>query len=269
MQCQLAEAVISIVGRIMKIPSPRLLIVVAALAAGCDNPQTPTPANSMSKDVTWNDTTREDLRETLRNLVLGEVRLTHTGYDDIIQMCREVYIDDECPQNERDTFIRFATDELDKAAAEHSAEQATWPPETDSDRLDRVEAALRDRGILLWQVSPCCDTCTGAELPDRIDVIGQRHPGFRDRVRGYAYFIEQNMAEMLAEDTHISVYLGYGWFSPDDANVADEAYEANALRIARDVCDCLREHGFEPDWDGSFSKKIGISLDWQRRKMLE
>ena len=126
-----------------------------------------------------------------------------------------------------------------------------WPPETDCDRLDRVEETLRGRGILLWQVSPCCDTCTGGELPDRIDEIDRRYPGFRDRVRGYAFFIDQNMADMLAEDTQVSVYLAYGWFSPDDSTVAPEVYESKALGIAREVCDCLREHGFEPDWDGS------------------
>ena len=212
---------------------------------------------------------RGELREILRNLVLGEVRLANADHDDIIQICREVYIEDECPKEEWGKFVRFATDELEKAATRHSKEQAMWPRETDCDRLDRVEATLRDRGILLWQVSPCCDTCTGSELPDRIDEIDRRHPGFRNRVRGYAFFIDQNMADMLAEDTHVSVYLAYGWFSPDDSSVAPEVYERNALDIAGEVADCLREHGFEPDWDGSFSKKIGVSLNWQRRTMLE
>jgi hypothetical protein len=223
----------------------------------------------MSEDSTWNDTTRGKLRERLRTLVLGEVRLANSDHDDIIQICREVYIEDECPEDEWGMFVRFATDELEKAATRHSTEQAMWPRETDCDRLDRVEALLRERGVLLWQVSPCCDTCTGSELPDRIDEIDRRHPGFRNRVRGYTFFIDQNMADMLTEDTHVSVYLGYGWFSPDDSSVAPEVYKRNALGIAREVCDCLREHGFEPDWDGSFSKKIGVSLNWQRRTMLE
>jgi hypothetical protein len=223
----------------------------------------------MSEDSTWNDRSRGELREILRNLVLGEVRLANSGHDDIIQICREVYIEEECPEDERGMFVRFATEELEKAATRHSIEQAMWPGETDCDRLDRVEATLRDRGILLWQVSPCCDTCTGSELPDRIDEIDRRHPGFRNRVRGYAFFIDQNMADMLAQDTHVSVYLAYGWFSPDDSSVASEGYERNALSIAREVCDCLRGHSFEPDWDGSFSKKIGVSLNWQRRTMLE
>ena len=223
----------------------------------------------MSDHSTWNDTTREDLRESLRHRVLGELRLAKSHHDDIIQLCREVYLDDECPEGEREVFIRFAKDELEKAATKHSLEQATWPPETDCDRLDRVEATLRGRGILLWQVSPCCDTCTGSELPDRIDEIERRNPGFRDRVRGYAFFIDQNMSDMLADDIHTSVYLAYGSFSHDGSSVDPEVYKANALGIARDVCDCLREHGLEPNWDGTFSKKIGVSLNWQRRTMLK
>ena len=89
----------------------------------------------MSEDSTWNDTMREDLRESLCNRVVGEVRLAKSNHDDIIQLCREVYIDDECPQNERDVFIRFAKDELEKVATRHSMEQTAWPPQTDCDRL--------------------------------------------------------------------------------------------------------------------------------------
>ncbi|MBM79409.1 MAG: hypothetical protein CMJ78_02290 [Planctomycetaceae bacterium] len=128
----------------------------------------------------------------------------NSDHEDIMQICREVYIDDECPQDERDSFVDFATDELKTATTKHAAEQSTWTGETDCDRLDRVEAQLRDRGILLWQVSPCCDTCTGAEIPDRIDEIEQIHPGFREQVRGYAFFIDQNMAEMLSESSELS-----------------------------------------------------------------
>ena len=222
----------------------------------------------MSEDSAWDDTMREELRESLRHRILGELRLSKSDYDEILQICREVYIDDECPEDERESFISFAKIELDKFASKHTLDQTEWPTETDCERLDGVEARLRDQGILLWQVSPCCDTCTVSELPDRIDEIERRHPGFKNRVRGYAFFIDQNMPEMLADDTQISVYLAYGWFSADGSSVDPEAYKANALGIAREVCDCLREHGFEPNWDGSFSKKIGLSLNWQRRTSL-
>jgi hypothetical protein len=143
------------------------------------------------------------------------------------------------------------------------------PDETDCDRLDRVEVALRERGILLWQVSPCCDTCTRAELPDRIAVIDRRCPGFRNRVRGYAFFIDQSMPGKLFESSLISVYVGYGWFLPDDSKVEQQVYKKNALGIAREVCDCLINEGFKPDWNGDLARKIGVSLNWQRRALLD
>jgi len=223
----------------------------------------------MGNDQVWNDDTRNDLRKTLRSVILGEVRLARRDHDSILDLCREVYIEDECPEDEWGAFNDFATEELHIAVSRLASEQATWPNETDCDRLDRVEAALGDRGILFWQVSPCCDTCTGAELPDRIDEIDRRYPGFCDRVRGYSFFIDQNMPEMLAESSRLSVYLAYGWFSPNALDVAPDVYEQHALGIAREVCECLHREGFEADWDGDLSRKIGVSLNWQRRTMLE
>jgi hypothetical protein len=223
----------------------------------------------MGDERIWNDESRDRLRETLRRVILGELRLAKRGHEEILEICREAYIQDECPENELDKFIHFAADELDRTATQLASEKATWPDETDCDRLDRVEVALRERGILLWQASPCCDTCTGAELPDRIEVIDRRYPGFRDRVRGYAFFIDQNMPKMLADSTHLSVYLAYGWFSPDDSGVAPDVYAKVAISIAREVCECLRDEGFEANWDGDLARKIGVSLNWQRRTMLE
>jgi hypothetical protein len=223
----------------------------------------------MSDERVWNDKSRDDLRETLRWVILGELRLAKSDHEGILETCRAVYIQDECPERERDEIIQFASDQLNRAASQLAAEKATWPEETDCDRLDRVEAALRDQGILLWQASPCCDSCTGSELPDRIDVITGRYPGFRELVRGYTFFIDQNMPQMLADSTLLSVYLAYGWFSPDDSQLAPEDYKKNALGIAREVYECLRDEGFEVNWDGDFDRKIGVSVNWQRRTMLE
>jgi hypothetical protein len=223
----------------------------------------------MSQEQAWNDEARDNLREMLRMYILGEIRLAKSDHEDILEGCSEIHIDDECPEGERDTFVQFASDELNRAVKQLEDEQDTWPIETDCDRLDRVEETLRNRGILLWQASPCCDTCSGAELPQRIDEIDHRYPGFRDRLRGYSFFIDQTLPETLADDTHLSLYLAYGWFSPDGSDVAPDLYEQHALGIAREVCECLRDEGFEPDWDGDFSRKIGFSLNWQRRAMLE
>lgn len=223
----------------------------------------------MARESVWDDQARDNLRENMKRCILGELRLGRRHPDEIVEMCRDIYMQDVCPEDEWETFIDVAKDELIRASAAFDSEKADWPEETDCDRLDRVESALRGRGFLLWQVSPCCDTCTVSELPDRIDVIEQRFPGFRTQLRGYGFFIDQNMPEMLAEDTRLSAYLAYGWFSPDESPVAPDVYEQKALGIAREICKCLSDEGIEVDWNGDFSRKIGISLNWQRRELLE
>lgn len=222
----------------------------------------------MSDDQVWDDQAREDLREQLRSAILGELRLAKRNHEEILQNCDEVYIED-APDSEKAVFNQFSSAELERAAAQLDAERETWPEETDCDRLDRVEFALQERGIMLWQASPCCDNCTLAELGERIAVIEDHDPGFHDRIRGYAFFIDQNLPESLAEDSNISVYLGYGWLSKDDGELADEVYQKNALAIGHEVCECLRDEGFAVNWDGNLSHKIGLSLNWQRREMLK
>ena len=100
-------------------------------------------------------------------------------------------------------------------------------------------------------------------------MIDERYPGFRDRARGYTFFIDQNMPEMLADNTSLSVYLAYGSLAQDESGISAEVDEKKALDIAREVCKCLRDEAFEPDWDGDFGRKIGVSVDWRRRTMLE
>ncbi|SIO58826.1 hypothetical protein SAMN05444166_5824 [Singulisphaera sp. GP187] len=222
----------------------------------------------MSDEQAWDDKSRDELREQLRSAILGELRLAKLGHEEILQNCTEVYIED-APQSEREGFIQFSADEIERTATQLASERATWSDETDCDRLDRVENALRERGILLWQVSPCCDTCTRAELSDRIGVINERDPGFRDRARGYSFFIDQNLPESLADNSHLDVYLAYGWVSPGNSEVAPDVYQKNAIVIGREVCQYLRDEGFEVDWNGDLSRKIGITLNWQRRTMLQ
>src|SRR5262245_50160649 len=138
--------------------------------------------SDMGNERTWNEESRENLRATLRWVILGELRLARRDNEGILDTCREVYIQEECPKREWNAFIDFAMAELHRVASRLTFEMATWPQETDCDRLDRVEVSLHERGICLWQVSPCCDTCTVGELWDRIYQIDQHFPGFSNRV---------------------------------------------------------------------------------------
>lgn len=228
----------------------------------------PKPAGQTLADPDWGDEARDDLKSTIRVIATGEIRLGKNQHAEILDLLREVYINEDAPEGEQDAFVQYAREQIEAAAVRHAEDKAAWAGETDCDRLDHAEAALRDAGVLLWQVSPCCDTCSGAELPDRIDEIEARYPGFRERLDGYAFFIEQNMADMLSDGTQISVYLAYGWFPPEDARPDQSLYEENALRIGGMVKDQLERLGLEVDWNGSLSKKIGVTVNWQRREPL-
>jgi len=52
------------------------------------------------------------------------------------------------------------------------------------------------------------------------------------------------------------LYLNYG---------ATEEGEQPALRIGNEIIDALQRHGLKTDWDGTWSKRIGIKIDWKRR----
>lgn len=224
---------------------------------------------SATQDHPWNDSARDDLEHALRDVILGEVRLNRSEPDAILEICREVHIEDQAPESAWKALLEFAESQIEAATAAHAIEQVQWPTETDCDRMDQAQEALRERGILFWQASPCCDTCSGSELPERAAFVEQHHPGFSKSLRGYTFFIDQNLPEMLSESPQISVYLAYGWFLPKGATVSDDVYETQALEIAAEVCDCLKQHGLEVHWNGEFSQKIRVSLNWQRRTLLQ
>lgn len=224
----------------------------------------------MADQKPWNDESRQTLLDNIRASILGQLRLAKRDHEDILDYCREVHIEADAPESEWEELGQIAAEELKRCAFRLAAEKNNWPEETDCDRLDRVQESLREKGILLWQASPCCDTCTGGELPDRVAWVTERHPDFADHARGYGFFIDQNLPEELSESTELSVFLAYGWFPPEDVTqLTQEEYERNALAIAHQICSCLREEGFEPAWDGSLARKIGITVNWQRRTMLE
>ncbi len=223
----------------------------------------------MNKPEEWNEEKRTELRSNLSMAIIGQLRMAKLGHEDIVEYCNDVYLEDGCPESERISFTKFVQDNLAEQARLLAIEQASWPSVTDCDRMDKVEANLRQQGILFWQASVCCDTCTIGEMPDRLNEIDERFPGFYDRARGYAFFIDQTIPESLASSTKLSVYLGYGWLNPDDEKTDEDIYQQHALAIAHEVCNALRAEGFEVDWNGDFARKIGVTLNWQRRKLLE
>ncbi|MEO7170549.1 MAG: hypothetical protein ABIY39_09270 [Sphingomonas sp.] len=139
---------------------------------------------------------------------------------------------------------------LREALAEHREAQRDWPERTDCDRLDDAFAALEAKDIISRQHFTCCGTCGANEIWDEIDAV---HKAGRP-TRGYAFYHVQD-TERAAEGG--GLYLNYG---------ACEEGEEAALAVAKDIVTHLEAHGLRTEWDGSWAQRIGVSLDWKRRR---
>jgi hypothetical protein len=53
------------------------------------------------------------------------------------------------------------------------------------------------------------------------------------------------------------LYLNYG---------AVEDGKAEALAVAREIVAALEHNGLRTTWNGQWARRIGIALDWKRRR---
>jgi len=139
---------------------------------------------------------------------------------------------------------------LREALVDHDEAQRGWPARTDCDRLDDAFAALEAAGVVSRQHFSCCGTCGSSEIWAEIEAV--REAG--GLTRGYAFYHVQDTERATEGD---GLYLNYG---------ACEDGEDAALAIANDIVAQLEAHGLRTDWNGSWSQRIGVSLDWKRRR---
>jgi hypothetical protein len=139
-----------------------------------------------------------------------------------------------------------------EAFAEHYRDQAAWPDRTDCDRLDEAFAELETRGIVCRQNFSCCGNCGSGEIWGEMRQVEESgHP-----VRGYAFYHMQD-TESGVECGHL--YLGYG---------AKDEGEHAALAVAQEIIEVLSAHGLTTNWNGSWRQRIGVTIDWKRRRPL-
>ncbi len=168
------------------------------------------------------------------------------GDDEIVDNAKDI-MSDEMDLAELD---RIAPALLAEVKAAHAEEQKSWPDKTDCDRLDEAFAALEASGIVARQNFTCCGTCGATEIWDEMAEVRDRGGA----VRGYAFYHMQD-TESAVEGG--GLYLGYG---------ATEEGEEPALTIARNIVTGLEAHGLQTHWDGTWGQRIGVSLDWKKRR---
>lgn len=136
---------------------------------------------------------------------------------------------------------------------EHLAAQATWPEQTDCDRIDAAFAALEAKGIVARQDFTCCQTCGHAEIGDEIDAFAKKA-----KAVGYIFYHRQDTESACENGT---LYLAYG-------SVTDS--KEDAVKVGETVRDALQQHGLNVVWNGQLKTRICVTgLDWQKRRNRE
>lgn len=187
-----------------------------------------------------------DQLDWLRDQIRRDVAAGFYDEDTILTNATDAFEEDLDPALLRHEAQRF----LREAMAEHEAAQAGWPVLTDCDRLDDAFAALEATGVIARQNFTCCGTCGSTEIWDEVDAVAKAGRP----TRGYAFYHMQD-TERAAEGD--GLYLNYG---------ACEDGEDAALAVANDIVTQLEAHGLRTEWNGSWNQRIGVSLDWKRRR---
>ena len=166
--------------------------------------------------------------------------------DEMIEMAIEWGADEY--EGEED-LVPHARRLFEQVLAIHKREEANWPKVTDCDRLDAAFARLEEAGIVCRQNFSCCGTCGSYEIWEEMEEAQAQGVA----VRGYAFYHVQDTESAIEG---YGLYLGYG---------ATEEGEAAALAVGHEIVEALNEAGLTTTWNGQWSRRIGVTLDWKRR----
>lgn len=136
-------------------------------------------------------------------------------------------------------------------------EMQSWPAVTDCDRLDAAFEDLNSRGIMARHNWSCCGNCGASEIYEEFERLGHKWNGIA--IVGYAFYHQQDTEGAASGG---GLFLSYGSTQECESR---EQWEATSLAIGRQICQALRERGLDTSWDGSFKKRIQVSMDWKRR----
>ncbi len=195
---------------------------------------------TMKKPVT------EGALQELRGYIQRDVAAGFRPEHEIATSAVEILADDY----DADALTPHATKMTRELIAAHKLKQASWPQTTDCDRLDSAFAALERAGVVCRQDFSCCGTCGVDEIQDEMSKAAKSGT----RVRGYAFYHMQDTES--AVEGH-GLYLNYG---------AVQDGEAAAVGIGQEIAASLKQQGLKLDWDGTLTKRIGVRLDWKRRR---
>ena len=180
-------------------------------------------------------------RKDLRDFVWSAVRFGLDTPEEIREAARARGTGRLAAQTSANTVERALNDALHEKRHRESA----WTTPTDNDRLDRAFQLLEGRGIVARQDFKQDSEAAIAALES---TLGRRLARFR----GFTFF---HRADVEHTDRGW-LYLSYG---------ALDRHAATGREVGREVVAALLQVGLRPKWNGSFERRVGIPITWQKR----
>lgn len=187
-----------------------------------------------------------DLFAILRNHIADRIEEGFNTAEEIIEATQDFMVHDYHTDYYLEHIEQLTADML---TIRHQQEQE-WDAPTDCDRLDRAFDLLSLRGIVARQNFTCCQTCGHYEIWEEI----QQTEEMGQPVRGYVFYHMQDTESASREGC---LFLAYG---------ATERTAESMTEIAQEIIDALQDVGLITFWNGELNKRIGLELEWQRRR---
>ena len=192
--------------------------------------------------------TRAEALKEIRAHIKREVAMGFSPDDDILESATE-FAEDEYKEFQLSSAVPGI---LSKAIEEHVKNQHLWPEITDCDRLDAAFADLEKNGIVARQDFACCQTCGHAEIDDEISEA-MKH----NSIVGFTFYHHQDTQRATDQG---ELLLAYGGLDGEDEST---------LNIGRRIVACLKRHDLKVMWKEDVKKRIQVTLDWKRRRVVK
>jgi len=192
----------------------------------------------------------DELSVGLREEVARRVAEGFDSEDDVIDNVTEMALDNsetDLDEDAEDALHDLVERLTEEQFQEHRRRQSEWVGPTDCDRLDQAFAELEAEGIVARQNFSCCQNCGHSEIGG---VIAQAE----GPVDGYTFY--------HCQDTEGAVEGGFLYLAYGATRDGDEAVVA----VGRRIVAALERAGLTVEWNGSRSQRIGVHVEWRRRR---
>lgn len=215
-----------------------MLKVLRRLLAGRRAAQSRTPSDTPAETID-----RADTAERIEILARGGFETEASTLETI----QDEYLSpDEIAPDDR----RWIEAEVARAFARKRADEATWPLETDFERLAIAFDALDASGIIALHGA---GYTRSDGISDAAEVYHQRRERGRPS-RGFVFYHGQDVEAVVADR---GLYLAFGAFDDRDETMAG---------IAAEIVAAVEAQGLRTHWEGDVGKRILVHpIRWLKR----